>query len=109
MFVCLYVCVVRVCVCVCLCVCLCVCVFVCVCGCLFLHTFREILNTHIQPRGSGKSVHLSQKWDYDQLHSNHGKVLVFRLLVCDVCVGSKALSIPGGLRLYLFKQLLGER
>ena len=24
---------------------------------------------------TSKSVHLSQKWDYDQLHSNHGKVL----------------------------------
>ena len=22
-----------------------------------------------------QSVHLSQKWDYDQLHSNYGKVL----------------------------------
>ena len=31
------------------------------------------------------------------------KYYVFRLLVCDVCVGSKALSIPGGLILYLFK------
>ena len=37
------------------------------------------------------------------------KYYVFRLLVCDVCVGSKALSIPGGLILYLFKQLLEER
>ena len=26
-----------------------------------------------------------------------------------MCVGSKALSIPGGLILYLFKQLLEER
>ena len=34
---------------------------------------------------------------------------VFRLLVCDVCVGSKALSIPGGLILHLLKQLLEER
>ena len=37
------------------------------------------------------------------------KYYVFRLLVCDVCVGSKALSIPGGFILYLFKQLLEER
>ena len=72
----------------CLCVCLCVVLFVCVC--LFLHTFREILNTHKQPRGSGKSVRLSQKCDYNQLHSNYGKVLL-SLLVCDVCVGLKAL------------------
>ena len=32
-----------------------------------------------------------------------------RFLVCDVCVGSKVLSIPGGLIMYLFKQLLEER
>ena len=37
------------------------------------------------------------------------KYYVFWLLVCDVCVGSKALSILGGLILYLFKQLLEER
>ena len=37
------------------------------------------------------------------------KYYVFRSLVCDVCVGSKALSIPGGLILYLLKQLLEER
>ena len=44
---------------------------------------------------------LSQKWDYEQLHSNHGKVL-------RMC-WFKALSIPGGLRLYLFKQVLDKR
>ena len=37
------------------------------------------------------------------------KYYIFRLLVCDVCVGSIALSNPGGLILYLFKQLLEER
>ena len=36
------------------------------------------------------------------------KYYVFRLLVCDVCVGSNALSIPGGLILHLFKQLMSE-
>ena len=37
------------------------------------------------------------------------KYYAFRLLVCDGYVGSKALCIPGGLILYLFKQLLEER
>ena len=35
------------------------------------------------------------KWDYDHIQTM-AKYYVFRLLVCDVCVGSKALSIPGG-------------
>ena len=53
---------------------------------------RKSLRSSDTASDTSKSVRLSQKWDYNQLHSNYGKVLHLGCWYV-MSFGSKALSV----------------